>query len=493
MSTPNPNPEDRMPVRTPGLADALRRLAGSAPVPDPTGRRGRPVASASLGRIEARAKDIYSLVQRQARLFTVVFVGTALLLGALVALQTPVFESTALLLVKTGRELIYTPEVGDQKAVESRDKQTVINSELAIMRSEPVVASVVSTVGLDKLYPDLAEQLPAPSEDAEAKQAAAVIESKAVARLRESLVVLALPDADVLQVSFRHPDGAIAQNAVNTLIDRFTEAHLGAFGEPEVVRFLEDRVSTYRDSLDTAETHLREFELKHPVFSDDLPQAALEKRLQELRGQIAAIDAQMTQVRLSAVGDNTALGQAQRERLGLEMEASRLKGKLRDSADKRIGVVKSFIDARRGELNTQIGALQQQRNDLQQQLAEAEGERTQLPTLSSQYRDLRRERDALEEQYNIYQKRLRDARTSHEMDNEKIASISVFQKATLAPEAVWPLPPMVGGVVVVVLAALLGALAATVADYYNWIWPDHWTAQNLRGGMVRVAEQARRR
>ena len=492
MSTPNPGPEDRMPVRTPGLADALRRLAGTEPMLD-TSRRRRPVAGNSLGRIEARAKDIYSLVQRQSRLFTVVFAGTAILMGALVAMQTPVFESTALLLVKVGRELIYTPQVGDQKAMASRDKQTVINSELAIMRSEPVIASVVSGVGLDKLYPDLAEQLPAASEDPAAQQAAAVIQAKAVARLRESLVVLALPDADVLQVSFRHPDGAIAQSAVNTLIDRFTEAHLGAFGEPEVVRFLEDRVETYRGSLDTAEGQLRAFELQHPVFADDLPQAALEKRVQDLRAQIAAIDAQVTQVKLSAVGDNTALGQAQRERLALEMEAARVKGRLRDSADKRIDVVKSFISARRGELDAQVGALQAQRSEFQKELAKAEGERTQLPTLSSQYRDLRRERDALEEQYNTYQKRLRDARVSHEMDNEKIASISVFQKATLAPEAVWPLPPMLGGVVVVVLAALIGALAATVADYYNWFWPDSWNAQNLKGGVMRVAEQARRR
>ena len=492
MSTPNPLPEDRMPVRTPGLADALRRLAGNLPTPD-TGRRRRPVASASLGRIEARAKDIYSLIQRQSRLFTAVFAATAVVLGLFVALQTPVFESTALLLVKVGRELIYTPEVGDQKAMASRDKQTVINSELAIMRSEPVVASVVSTVGLDKLYPDLAEQLPAASEDPEAQQAAALLLSKAVARLRESLVVLALPDADVLQVSFRHPDATIAQSAVNTLIDRFTEAHLGAFGEPEVVRFLEDRVETYRGTLDTAESQLRAFELQHPAFADDLPQAGLERRIQDLRAQVDAIDAQITQVKLSAVGDNTALGQAQRERLALEMEASRVKGRLRDNADKRIDVVKGFIAARRGELDSQIGSLQQRRKDLQAELAAAEGERTQMPTLSSQYRDLRRERDALEEQYNTYQKRLRDARVSHEMDNEKIASISVFQKATLAPEAVWPLPPMVGGVVVVVLAALLGALAATIADYYNWNWPDSWNAQNVRVSVSRLAEQARRR
>jgi uncharacterized protein involved in exopolysaccharide biosynthesis len=361
------------------------------------------------------------------------------------------------------------------------------------MRSEPVVAAVVSSVGLANLYPDLGEQAAEVTGEPDAEHTVSVLQAKAAERLREALVVLALPDADVLQVSFRHPNAAIAQSAVNSLIDRFTEAHLGAFGEPEVVKFLEERVSTNRTNLDKAEGQLREFELKHPVFSDEMPQAALEKRLQELRAQVDAIDAQINQVRLSAVGDNTALGQAQRERLALEMEASRVKGRLRENTDKRIGVVKQFIAARRGELDAQIGTLQKRRNELQNDLEESEAEREHLPALSSQYRQLRRERDALEEEYNTYQKRLADAHVSHEMDNEKIESISVFQKATLAPEAVWPLPPALGSVVVIVLSALTAALAATVAEYYGWMWPATWNAHGVRGGMLRLAEHARRR
>src|SRR5262249_55579958 len=154
--------------------------------------------------------------------------------------------------------------------------------------------------------------------------------AQAAERLSAALVVLALPDADVLQVSFRHPDRTVAQNTVNVLIDRFTEAHLHAFGDPEVVRFLEDRIETFRDSLEAAEAKQREFELAHPVFAEEQPQAAITKRLQELRAQIDATDAQINQVRLTSVGENSALAQAQRDRLELEVEASKVKGNLRD-------------------------------------------------------------------------------------------------------------------------------------------------------------------
>ena len=62
------------------------------------------------------------------------------------------------MLVKFGRELVYQNEVGkDDQTLTSRDKQTMINSELAIVHSRPVLQQVAHNVGLDKLYPDLAE------------------------------------------------------------------------------------------------------------------------------------------------------------------------------------------------------------------------------------------------------------------------------------------------------------------------------------------------
>jgi len=492
MSKAERVPKNPMPVRTPGLAEALRKLADD---PSDYSRRRTRFTYSAIERLEARGREAYSVVRRQSRLFAAVFAGMALVLGLFVVLQTPVFESTAFLLVKVGRELIYTPQVGDQSKSISpspRDKQTVINSELAIMRSEPVIASVVDTVGLASLYPDLGEQLAETAGDPDAERLSAVLRGKAGERLREGLVVLALPDADVLQVSFRHPDSEVAKKSVSVLIDRFTEAHLHAFGDPEVVRFLEDHVEADRKSLDDAEGAQREFELAHPVFAEDSPQAALAKRLEELRKQIDDVDAQINQVRLTAIGENSALAQAQRDRLALEVEASKLKGHLRDTADRRLSVVRNFIGARRGELDTQIAGLQERRGNLKSQLTDAERERMNLPQLASQYHDLRRERDAKEEQYNIYQKHLRDARFSSEMDTEKIASISVIQRATVTPEAIWPLPVALGIPLVLLLASLTAGLAAMVAEHYGWTWPEAWNQEMARNEIQRVRNELER-
>ena len=490
MSKPDRVPQESMPVRTPGLADALRRLANTPGPAGPPPRRRPP--SRTVEELEARARDIYTVVRRQSRVFTAIFLATTVLLGGVILLQTPQFESTALLLVKVGRELIYTPQVGEKPSMSSRDKTTVINSELAIMRAEPVIAGVVNSVGMEKLYPDLGEELAASAGESDAERVKDVLEAKATTRLREALVVLALPEADVMQVSFRHPDPAIAKDTVNALIDRFTEAHLGAFGEPEVVRFLDEQVKLYRDSLEKAEAEIREFELAHPVFAEESPQAAITRRTEEVRAQIDGVDSQLTQVRLSSGGDRSALADAQRERLALELEASKVIGHLRENTNRRIAVVKQFIAARQSETDAQVGLLQTRRGELQAQLDELMREREQMPALATQHRDLVRERAAHEDQYNTYQKRLRDARLSSQMDTEKIASISVVQKASVAPEPVTPLPPKLGIPIVLALALVLAGLGATVADHYGWAWPGNLDTERMKADFAREVERLQR-
>jgi uncharacterized protein involved in exopolysaccharide biosynthesis len=227
-----------------------------------------------------------------------------------------------------------------------------------------------------------------------------------------------------------------------------------------------------------------------------VPQSALTKRLEEQRAQIDAIDAQLTQVRMSSVGDRSALADAQRERLALELEASKVIGHLRENTNRRIAVVRQFIAARQGEINTQVVALQNRRGELQAQLEQSERDREQMPALSTQHRDLLRERVAQEDQYNTYLKRLRDARISHQMDTEKIASISVVQKASVAPEPVTPLPPLLGVPLVLVLALLLAGLTATVADHYGWSVSNNLDAAYVKAGITRLhrmADEALRR
>jgi uncharacterized protein involved in exopolysaccharide biosynthesis len=132
-------------------------MDGATPKPPDVGSSGSALVE-RLTQIFRDADSIIAMFRRQRRVLAVSATSVAALLALILALQTPLFESTALLLVKFGRELIYQPEVGEGQAFTQRDKQAILNSELAILLSQPVMEGVIRDVGFESLYPDLAER-----------------------------------------------------------------------------------------------------------------------------------------------------------------------------------------------------------------------------------------------------------------------------------------------------------------------------------------------
>ncbi len=422
-----------------------------------------------IEQLRAIIGESIDVLRRRRRSFGSIFGVVAALLVLIVLIQTPIYESTALMLVKVGRELVYKADIGaDASSFSTRDKDAVINSELAILRSQPVVEGVVRSISVDQLYPSLAEALEdakaARPEGEEESAAEAVLYARGAEMLRGNLTAQALPDADVLQVSFRHEDPLIAAQTLNLLLERFLDAHLQAFAEPEIVAFLDGRVKEYEARLAESERALREFETAHSAFAAEQPQAVLLDQRSQLRVQIDTLDSEMAAIRLRHLQEDASVAEARRTLLALEVEASQLKGTARREVQDRIRVVEDFIATRKAEIDGELAALEQRREELSTELGEVTQELAMLPTLSAEYRSLVRARDADEEQHGTYLRRLRDARLSGEMDRERIASINVIQRGTPAPEPVWPPGKAMGSGVAMLLALVMAGLAVALLE-----------------------------
>lgn len=416
--------------------------------------------------LRGHAVRALELARRQSRVFLVFAGVTALVLVTAVVAQTPLYESTSLLLVKFGRELVYQPEVGSEQAFATRDKASVINSELAILRSEPVLKAVVQDIGVGRLYPDLGDDAPAePSEEEQREEVLRLAEASE--RLRLGLSAQALPEAEVLQISFRHADPIVGADTVNAVVSHFLEAHLSAFSEPEVVDFLEERVNDYDERLIDSERKLRDFESQHYAFALESPQQMLLQRREEQRAELNEIDSQMAAIRLRHLQADDSVNQARSNLLELQVEASRLRGDGRREIEGRIDVVNRFIETRRSEMSTELERLEAKLMPLREALAGTEQELANLPRLSAEYRRLRRDRDGDEEQYATYKRRLRDARLSGEMDRQKIASINVIQPGAPSARPVWPPSKPASVCLALVLAAIAGGLAVVAADRFG--------------------------
>jgi uncharacterized protein involved in exopolysaccharide biosynthesis len=415
------------------------------------------------------AEHAYEVLYRRRRVFAVVSAGLAFLLSLILLLQTPTYEASSLVLVKFGRELVYQSEVGkEQTVLTARDKATMINSEVAILHSRPVLEKVAETVGLPALYPDLGEAAAevdaAPSD--EKAQTLKLLHSQAAERLGESISTQALPDADVLSITFQHPDPITAETTIRELLDRFVEAHLEAYGTPAIAPFLERRVSEYEARLDASEKKLLEFETQHAAFALESPQTTLMQWRDETLKELTEVDNRIAAIRARHAED-AAAAEARNTLMNLQLEAEQLKGALRKDAVERIAVVQRFIASRKAEGEREVSASEQKKQALLAKLERTELELKEFPTLSAEYRSLRRERDADEEQYALYRRRLRDARLSSDMDREKIASISIIQPASTSPEPVWPPSKTASLPVVFVLSLVAGGLAAVLVDRYG--------------------------
>ena len=99
-------------------------------------------------------RDTVELLLRHRILVAAVSLCTVVFATAVALIQTPIYESTAVLLIKFGREMISRPEVGDRETLVSRES-AIINVEIQILRSESVINGAIQALSVERLYPEL--------------------------------------------------------------------------------------------------------------------------------------------------------------------------------------------------------------------------------------------------------------------------------------------------------------------------------------------------
>jgi len=430
--------------------------------------------------------EVLRFAQRRRRAILEGIAATVVGVLVLTFLTTPTYEATALLLVKFGREYVYRPEVADQQSASNpvRDRQAFINTELQILRSKDLAATVVSTVGVNKLYPKISDQ--------ERPKQTRLLMAAALA-FSANFTAESITESDVIRVTFHHSDPQMTAQALNLLVDQFKEKHLQVFSDPQAAAFLEEKVIQYREDLDSVEQKLKALQLDTKSFSIDDQRSGLfqqrrdlEAALKETSTRVDGLMDKRTYLRSEkekaqadtgrmASEQNKAISDARAQLLELELQENRLLAKFNEnsrnvvSVREQIRLVKNFLETQKAaigqgefadDLEKQIVAVvaelrfQEARlASLRGQLAQLEKDLGRVPEQAAQYRDLVRQREAAEKTLQTYVKKLEEARSSQDMDREKIANISVIQSATVPLTPAWPKKG---------LSLLLGILLGTI-------------------------------
>jgi polysaccharide biosynthesis protein PslE len=382
----------------------------------------------------------------------------------------PVYEAKATLLVKFGRENLYRPEVGDSRAFSPpQATEEFINSEIQILTHRDLIERVVTTMGIQRIYPS---PLKKPS-----------LES-AIERFKAGLIAEPVKRSNVIQVTFQHKNPQVASEALALLIDLFKEKHLALYSDPKS-SFVESQLAVSTRRLKEAETALDEFKETNKVYSLDEQKSLLlkqrtdldtslkdaENRLGELASKSVVLKAKMgtvaKNVPVSSEADKLRIvDDANAQLLSLRLKEQELSEKYTPenrmllTLRREISLIQDFLKRQEENIKDRvISGKNPVYEDMEKDLIKAETElaslrpksttlRAQIGALDTQislldkqgkkFSELRRDLQVQEKSYQTYSERAEDARISRDMNTNKMANVMVIQKPTLPGDPVRP-------------------------------------------------------
>jgi uncharacterized protein involved in exopolysaccharide biosynthesis len=452
-------------------------------------------------------RDYMSVLFKHKQKILLVFLATVATVTIGSFLIPPTYEAKSSMLVKFGREYIYQPEVGEKPQdvrLVPLDQEEVINSEIQILTSRDLIEKVISTLGIAKIYPELANS---PSTKI------APIE-KAILQFKNKLFAEGIKKSNVVQVSFQHKDPQIAAQAVNLLVDFYKEKHLQVFSDPRS-SFLEQQLVTYEQKLKESENNLESFKQHRRVSSLDEQRSLFLKQrtdldtslkntqnqIKELEQKVAFLEEQMQTISNSETlytetDRYKVIDEAKVKLLNLQLQEQELLQRFNDSnrlvvnVRKEIQLVKDFLleqeELIKGKVKTGNVVYQEvekelikAKADLSSQEAKETSLRLQLVQLDrsiqnfdlseKELQELSREQVNNEKNYQTYQHKVEEARISDDMNRQKMANISVIQAAAVPTK---PIRPKKG--LNIFLSVILGSVSGLGYAFFS-----EYTAQGL--------------
>ncbi|MFX0200756.1 MAG: GumC family protein [Candidatus Hodarchaeota archaeon] len=392
---------------------------------------------------------------------------TAAVVGSL--LVTPIFHASSRLLVKPGREDVYVSPTPGAPALITRLDQKV-NTEIAILVSPLLLAELVDTFGVDRLFdfPDrtfkgwisekgILRQI----------QKSEIPPTKKVYRYVQNSLSVSSSGSSVIKISFYWPDPVIAARVVNTLVDLYFVQRVKVHTDPHTYNLLKDQAEKWEKKLKESEKNLEIFKNRHSLTS--LPEQKTmilsklselesqrkrtESEIKETEGMIASLQAQMSNLdrdtqlqemvnREAPILATLKAKLVELELQGLKEEINRVKQMIADEEKKERAVVVSggnpIHQSLQDELlraKVRLEGLKAKEKSQKLQTAAYPNELKTLDGLEKQMRELERQVAINEANYKLYLTKFEEAKILESMDRQKITSVSVIEPAmpTLRP------------------------------------------------------------
>ena len=210
--------------------------------------------------VEATPRSLLNVVFRH-RVKFIAAVATCLFLAAAYCLvATPKYKSTAELLVRFGsgqqQSRAGAPGVTPEITAQQQERKEIVNSQIALLQSHDLLADVLRTVGIGRIYPNMTANNPAE------------LENKAIEQLGHDLVPEGGKDSDVIDLSLLNPDPNVAAETLRAVIGKFQKREASIY-QSQQLPFLQDQLQQARAALTASRNAVETFKTGAGISSLD--------------------------------------------------------------------------------------------------------------------------------------------------------------------------------------------------------------------------------
>ena len=375
-----------------------------------------------------------------------------------------VYEATAKILVKIGRENVYTVPIagGSSPVIIDSAREQRMNSEMQLLQTRNLSEKVIRKIGLEKIYPRLVKSEVSSSPSRTSAKKLSPFE-KAVLLFGKSLTVADIKRSDIIEVNFQHEDPVIAADVVNNLIDIYMDQHIKIYGASGLQNVFEDRMKLLERKMNQDRNELDAFRRQNNISSLQEQKTLLLKQISDQETELSKTRSEINENlgKLHAMEDKS-YSPAGEVTLGQETDINpnaispirtklaelQLKEKdlLNRYTEESIAVanVRKEIEAAKELLakeertyhdkavittNQTLKAIGNKEENQRRDLARYQQELNRLNNLEMQYTELEQQLKRDEESYQLYGKKIDEAKMSDAMDVQKIVNVSVVQPA----------------------------------------------------------------
>jgi len=415
-------------------------------------------------------------------------------------LATVYYESESDLYVNFSRDTsspVNTPS-GIGQASGALDQQNILNSLMQMLTSGSLVDEVITEIGLQKLYPRIAASHPSSGTPLGAAERRMI---------KRDLKVAVAKNANIIQVTYKHPDPELAAKTANLLVNKFIARELAVLRDPQS-NFLQEQLEQYHTKLVHSEAALDEFRKQTGISSLDEERTLLLKQRADVESNLANNQALVTELEnrkqvlrseLATLPQNVDFAneddasQSQLVQLQMQRQAmldnyrpdsqtiQNIEKQIQELTDLHAGgqtrVLKQMpsvshqdieVDLNRAE--AQLRGIQESQSTLQQQRADVVRRIAALDNQNTKLQDLERQDQIDDLNYRNYYQFFEQAHIDEALNKQKITTMSVIEPATPADRATYPKDHLIlpiSGILAAILAFLVAFLLEGLDERLN--------------------------